>query len=59
MIVIIELKKYVTGKYIYCINVGKFSYQKEFNIIILLIINRNPKINLYYTILLFCLAISL
>lgn len=54
------LKKYVTSIYISRIVVGKLSYNwKVLRQIVLLIIDKNSEINLYYTILLLDLIISL
>lgn len=49
----------MTSTYIFGIIVGKLSYWKELSPIILLIIDKNPEVNFYYTVLPFSLAISL
>lgn len=54
------LEKHITSTYISCIIVNKLSYnQKAPSQIILLVIEKNFEINLYYTIFLFGLIISL
>lgn len=49
----------MTGDCIFNIIIGKLSYRKKLSLIILLIINKSPMINLYSIILFFDLAINL
>lgn len=59
MIIIIKLEKRMANTCFFHIFVSKFSYWEEFNLIILLIIDENPEIGFYYTILFLALAIIL
>lgn len=59
IVAIIKLNKSMIGICILCIIIGKFSYQKESSLNILLVIDKSFKINFYYTIVFFALAISL
>ena len=59
VIAIVEFERCVANAYILGIVVGKLSYQKELSSIILLVINKNSKISLHYTILPLNLAVSL
>lgn len=59
VMITIEFKRYVVNTQILNIVVGKFSYQKELNLIILSIIDKRSEISLHCIMLLFCLAISL
>ena len=57
IISIIELKKYVTNASIFGIIVNKLCYKKKLYLIILLKVNKNLEIGLYYIILSFNLAV--
>ena len=59
MISTIELKKYVVGNDILGVIVGKLHYEKKLCLIILLKVDKNSKVNFYYTILPLSLAIYL
>lgn len=59
MVTIIKLKKHMANACILCIIVGKFSYWKELSPIIFLVINKNPEVGFYCTVLSLGLAISL
>lgn len=59
MIAIIEFKRYVASIYIFGIIINKLSYWEELNLVILLVVNKNPEISLYYTILSLNLAVNL
>lgn len=59
VIATIKFKKHVIGIYIFCVFVGKFSYWKMLSLIILLGIDKSPKVGFYYIILLLHLAINL
>lgn len=59
MVVIIKLKKRVASACIFGVIIGKLSYQKEYSLIILLIIDTNSEVNFYYNILFLGLIISL
>lgn len=50
---------YITHTSIFCIIISEFSYKKELGLIILFIINKNLKMNLYYAVLSLSLAIHL
>ena len=58
MIAIVELKRCMTGNYIYRIIVFKLGYQKKPNLIILLVIDKNSEVGFYITILLLYLFIN-
>ena len=59
MIFVVELKKHVANASIFNINIGKFRHKKKLYLVILFKIDKNLKINFYYTILLFSLTICL
>ena len=59
IISIIELKKHVADVSIFDIIIGKLNYWYKPCLIILFKIDKNLKINFYYTIQLLCLAIYL
>ena len=59
IITVIKLKKYITNNCIFCIIIYKFSYGQKLYLVILFLIKKHPKINFYYTVLLFSLAIHL
>lgn len=50
MTAIIELKKYVSITCIICIIIRKFYYGQNFDVVILLLIDKNLEMNLYYII---------
>ena len=55
----VKLKKHLSGVSVFCFIIYKFRYKKQFYLVILFIVNESSKINLYYTIFLLNLAISL
>lgn len=59
MIAIVKFKKHMIRANIFNIILYKLNYWLEFCLIILLIFIKNLKINLFYTILIFCLVINL
>lgn len=56
---VVLLKQYVTDTGIFDIIISEFSYKKEPSQIVLIVIDKNSEINLYYTILFFRLSIHL
>ena len=54
-----EFKKPIVNAYIVYIIVGKLRYWEKPSLVILLIINKNPKISFYYMVLPFNLAVKL
>lgn len=48
----------MTGAGVLSIIICKISYQEEFGSIVLLKVDKNPKISFHNTILTFCLAVS-
>ncbi len=59
MVAIFKLKKNKANACIFCIAVSKFSYWKNLNPIILLVIDKSSEINYYCTLLPLSLAINL
>lgn len=59
MIVIIKFEKNMASTYVFCIIIGKYSYWPEFNLVILLKIDKELKTNLYSFVLHFGLTINL
>lgn len=59
MIFAIQLKKYIANARIYHIAICKLDYWQKPSPVILFKIDKSLEINLYYTILVFCLFVSL
>lgn len=59
MVVTVEFTRCVISTCILCIFIGKFSYEKEFSSVILLVVDKNPKVGLYYSVLSLGLDVSL
>lgn len=59
IIIVIEFKNCETDNYTLYIIVYKYGHKKEFYLVIMLIVDKNLEINLYYTILSLSLAIFL
>ena len=59
MIFAIELKKYEANTSIFGIIVGKFRLKKKLYLIILLKVDKDPKLGFYYAILSFSLVVYL
>ncbi len=59
VIAIVKSKRYIAATYILYIIIGKLNYYKESSLIILLVVNKNPKVNFYLIVLPLYLAISL
>ena len=57
IIFIVELKKRIAGARIFDIIIGKFYYKKRLCPIIIFKVDKDPKIDFYYTILLFDLTV--
>lgn len=54
-----KFEKNSTNICVFCIILGKFGYWQEFNLVVLLEINKNLEINFYDIFLLINLAISI
>ncbi len=59
MIAIVKFKRLIVNVCIFCIIVSKFSYWKEFSLIILLIVDKNLEVGLHYIVLSLILVINL
>lgn len=57
MLAAIKFKKYIPSAGIFCIIISKFSYWKKSSLVILLIINKSAKVDLYNDVLSLDLAI--
>ena len=55
----IQLEEGIAGVGIFCIIIGEFSYWQELCPVILRVVDKDPEIGLYCTILSFSLAVSL
>lgn len=55
----VKFEKYVADAHIINIIINKLSHWGKSNLIILLIVNKNPEISFHYTVLPFNLAVSL
>lgn len=57
MIAAFKLEKWVANPCIFCVIIYKFSHWQKFSPVTLLLLDKNLKIHLYYSILSPCLAI--